>query len=287
MRNLLDSRKLCGTKTDAEQAAMLQDLRQLCDATRDICDNAGKPEGVAEAVAKYSAASSNLVFCVTPGADNAKENEVIGLSAESCGKASELLSLVQRLTEQVPDSGAAAELDSRGAHTADAAQALLTVAQATAASIQHGHCKEQLLGAADNLRSSADTLTASCSPHLPQHPEMQQQLQASHHQLNDSLDKLVDACNTAQPGTRVDAVKADRQKRQLQFVNSLSGAKNRIYDAEQQLQQPLTKQTLNKEDTAVLEEKLSERVSRLNAAVAALAVAKAGQYYKLKEIYYL
>ncbi|XP_047037244.1 talin-2-like [Helicoverpa zea] len=270
-----DSRKLCGTKTDEEQRAMLQDLRELCDAARDICDNAGKPEGVADAVAKYSAASSNLVFCVTPGADNAKENEVIGLSAESCGKASELLSLVQRLTEQVPDSGAAAELDSRGAHTADAAQALLTVAQATAASIQHGHCKEQLLGAADNLRSSADTLTASCSPHLPQHLELQQQLQASHHQLNDSLDKLVDACNSAQPSTRADAAKTDREKRQLQFVTSLSGAKNRIYDAEQQLQQPLTKQPLNKEDTAVLEQTLSERVTRLNAAVAALAVAKA------------
>lgn len=55
--------------------------------------------------------------------------QVLALAATSCGKASELLSQVQQLTERVADAGAAAELDRCGASAADAAQALLTVAQ--------------------------------------------------------------------------------------------------------------------------------------------------------------
>ena len=56
-------------------------------------------------------------------------SQVIGLSADACGKASQLLSQVQHLTEQIPDAAVAAELDNRGARAADAAQALLTIAQ--------------------------------------------------------------------------------------------------------------------------------------------------------------
>lgn len=57
--------------------------------------------------------------------------QVIDLTAVACGKASELLSQVQTLEQQLQEQNpaAAAELDARGARTADAAQALLTVAQ--------------------------------------------------------------------------------------------------------------------------------------------------------------
>lgn len=39
-----DSRSLCGTKDAAGQAAMLGHLRDLCDASRAICDSAGQPK---------------------------------------------------------------------------------------------------------------------------------------------------------------------------------------------------------------------------------------------------
>lgn len=41
--------------------------------------------------------------------------------------------------------------------------------------------------------------------------------------------------------------------------------------------QPLTKQPLKLEEAAVLEQRLSHRLAQLNAAVAALAAARAGQ----------
>ncbi|XP_063897956.1 uncharacterized protein LOC135118845 [Helicoverpa armigera] len=266
-----DSRKLCGTKTDAEQAAMLQDLRQLCDATRDICDNAGKPEGLTDAATKFSEASGKLVFIVSPKNQSAQAQQVIGLSAASCGKASELLSLVQRLTEQVPEAGAAAELDSRGAHTADAAQALLTVAQATATSIQHPQCRAQLLGAAQTLRTSADTLAGACSPHLPQHPDLQEQLHSSHQQLNDSLDDLIRACKAAQKD--VVALSPQQEQQRIKFVSTVSGTKKHLDTAEQQLNKPVICQMMSASDGATLQSQLSRRLALLNTAVAALNAA--------------
>ncbi|PZC72485.1 hypothetical protein B5X24_HaOG211109 [Helicoverpa armigera] len=266
-----DSRKLCGTKTDAEQKAMLQDLRQLCDATRDICDNAGKPEGLTDAATKFSEASGKLVFIVSPKNQSAEAQQVIGLSAASCGKASELLSLVQRLTEQVPDAGAAAELDSRGAHTADAAQALLTVAQATAASVQHPQCRAQLLGAAQTLRKSADTLASACSPHLPQHPDLQEQLHSSHQQLNDSLDDLIRACKAAQKD--VVSLSPQQEQQRIKFVGTVSGTKTHLDTAEQQLNKPVICQMMAASDGATLQSQLSRRLALLNTAVATLTAA--------------
>ncbi|KAJ8705176.1 hypothetical protein PYW07_011003 [Mythimna separata] len=270
-----DSRKLCGTKSDAAQAQMLQDIKVLCDASKELCDSVGQPQGLADAAARFTAASRNLVFYASPGADNDKENEVIGLSADACGKAGQLLSQAQLLTEMIPDATAAAELDNRGARAADAAQALLTVAQATAPTISNANCQRELISAAEKLRGTATDLTSSCQPHLQQRPEMKQQVLGSKKQLDDSLDKLVDACKTVQGGTQSSISPAEKEKRRLKFVTSLTGAKNRLYDSEQQLKQPLTKQPLEPEEALALEQRLTQRLAQLNAAIAALAVANA------------
>ncbi|XP_050555288.1 uncharacterized protein LOC118280712 isoform X29 [Spodoptera frugiperda] len=269
-----DSQMLCGTKSDAEQAAMLQELRALCEATQELCDNAGQAQGVGDAIAKYTDASTKLVYCATPRADNEMENEILGLTTDACGKASELLSQVQQLTERVADAGAAAELDRCGASAADAAQALLTVAQATASTMDSPCCKDQLISAAQKLRGCADELTASCEPHTAQLPDARRQLGASHRQLADSLDKLVQACKKIPEASQSSVSQPQREKQRLKFMNSLTGARNRLYDSEQQLKQPLPKHQLTPEQAAALEQRLSQRLAQLNAAVAALAAAK-------------
>ncbi|CAH0697486.1 unnamed protein product [Spodoptera exigua] len=270
-----DSQKLCGTKSAAEQAAMLQELRALCEATQELCDNAGQPQGVGDGIAKYTDASRKLVYCATPRADNEMENEILGLSTDACGKASELLSQVQQLTERVADAGAAAELDRCGASAADAAQALLTVAQATASTIDSPHCKEQLISAAQKLRVCADELTASCEPHTAQLPDARRQLGTSHRQLADCLDKLMQACQRIPEASQSGVSQPQKEKQRLKFMNSLTGARNRLYDSEQQLKQPLVKHQLQPEQAAAVEQRLSRRLAQLNAAVAALAAAKA------------
>ncbi|KAF9811564.1 hypothetical protein SFRURICE_017024 [Spodoptera frugiperda] len=269
-----DSQTLCGTKSDAEQAAMLQELRALCEATQELCDNAGQAQGVGDAIGKYTDASTKLVYCATPRADNEMENEILGLTTDACGKASELLSQVQQLTERVADAGAAAELDRCGASAADAAQALLTVAQATASTMDSPCCKDQLISAAQKLRGCADELTASCEPHTAQLPDARRQLGASHRQLADSLDKLVQACKKIPEASQSSVSQPQREKQRLKFMNSLTGARNRLYDSEQQLKQPLPKHQLTPEQAAALEQRLSQRLAQLNAAVAALAAAK-------------
>ncbi|XP_022836614.1 talin-2-like [Spodoptera litura] len=270
-----DSQMLCGTKSDAEQAAMLQELRALCEATQELCEHAGQAQGVGDAIAKYTDASTKLVYCATPRADNEMENEILGLTTDACGKASELLSQVQQLTERVADAGAAAELDRCGASAADAAQALLTVAQATASTMDSPCCKDQLISAAQKLRRCADELTSSCEPHTARLPDARRQLGTSHRQLADSLDKLVQACQKIPEGSQSGVSQPPKEKQRLKFMNSLTGARNRLYDAEQQLKQPLPKHQLSPEQAAALEQRLSQRLAQLNAAVAALAAAKA------------
>lgn len=41
---LTDSRTLCGTKEEAGQAAMLKDLKALCEASRELCDRSVQQE---------------------------------------------------------------------------------------------------------------------------------------------------------------------------------------------------------------------------------------------------
>ncbi|KAJ8707318.1 hypothetical protein PYW08_010570 [Mythimna loreyi] len=270
-----EARLVYGSKGDAAPPEMLQDIKALVEASKELCDSVGQPQGVADAAARFTAASRTLVSYASPGADVNDENEIMGLSADVCGKASDLLTQVQHLTELIPDAAAAAELDSRGARAADAAQAFLTVAQATTPTISNANCQRELVSAAEKLRSTASELTSSCQPHLQQRPDMKQQVLASHQQLNDSLDKLVDACNSVQGGTQRTISPADKEKRRLKFVNTLSGAKNRLYDSEQQLKQPLTKQPLQPEEAKALEQRLNQRLARLNAAIAALAAANA------------
>ncbi|XP_050555307.1 talin-1 isoform X48 [Spodoptera frugiperda] len=270
-----DSQMLCGTKSDAEQAAMLQELRALCEATQELCDNAGQAQGVGDAIAKYTDASTKLVYCATPRADNEMENEILGLTTDACGKASELLSQVQQLTERVADAGAAAELDRCGASAADAAQALLTVAQTTAPTINDPQCQKQLISAAQKLRGCADELTASCEPHTAQLPDARRQLGASHRQLADSLDKLIQTCRSVPRGTLGGVSSEQQEQQRLKFINSASGAKGRLNAVDKMLKEPLVCQLMKEDDGAALQRRLGARVAQLNAAVAALTAATA------------
>ncbi|KAH9637813.1 hypothetical protein HF086_017591 [Spodoptera exigua] len=270
-----ESRTLCGTKSDAEQAAMLQELRALCEATQELCEHAGQAQGVSDAAAKFSAASGKLVYVVSPKAQDAHEKQVMALAATSCGKASELLSQVQQLTERVADAGAAAELDRCGASAADAAQALLTVAQMTAPTISDPQCQKQLISAAQKLRVCADELTASCEPHTAQLPDARRQLGTSHRQLADCLDKLMQACQSVPQGTTGAASSEQQEQQRLKFINSASGAKGRLNAAEQLLKEPLVCQLMKEDAGAALQRRLGARVAQLNAAVAALTAATA------------
>ncbi|XP_075987200.1 uncharacterized protein LOC142983900 isoform X2 [Anticarsia gemmatalis] len=268
-----DTRKLCGVKEGAAQQSLLQQVQQLCDASDAICHNAGQPQGLSDAAAKFGDASGKLMFTLTPTKSPGKEKQIMDLSAGACVRASELLSQVQALTQQV--QGASAEdLDARGARTADAAQALLTTAQVTSPTISSPKCAAALVSAAEHLRGSAAELTTACRPHLPPGHKEQQHLQVSHQQLDDSLDKLVQACQECS-GIRVVLSPEQREKQRLQFVNSLSGAKSCFDQAQKHLKQPIASSSMREEDGAVLQQQLSDRLAQLNAAVAALARATA------------
>ncbi|XP_026733970.1 talin-1-like [Trichoplusia ni] len=270
-----DSRTLCGTKSETEQAQMLQDLRALCEATRELCDNAGEPQGLGVAAAKFSAATGNLVFCVSPSKRSAdREQEVIELSSAACGKASELLSRVQTLEQQLQekDPAAASELDARGARTADAAQALLTVAQLSACSIADAGCAAAVKSAAEVLRGSARALTESCRGHAVQDEGV---LLRQREQLEDAIDRLLQACKKQDDGPSQEEKSAQQEKKRLQFISSVSGAKSRLDAAEQQLSQPLVCQLMHPQAGSALQHKLWQRLAQLNAAVASLAAATA------------
>ncbi|CAB3232888.1 unnamed protein product [Arctia plantaginis] len=267
-----DSKTLSGTKAGDAQQDMLQQVQQLCDASRAVCANAAEPQALSESAAKFSDASGKLMFTISPSSDNLKEKQIIDLSSVACVRASELLSRVQALTQRIPGEEGE-ELDKRGAKTADAAQALLTTAHVTAPSIASPHCSAALVSAAEQLRNSAKSLTDSCQPHLNPGQQDQLELQNSEQQLEDSLNSLVQACK--ETARRKPPVPPKHEKGRLQFMNSLSETKRCLDDVQQQLQQPVVCALMREEDAAALQQQLSDRLAQLNAAIAALATATA------------
>uniref|UniRef100_A0A2A4JND2 Uncharacterized protein n=1 Tax=Heliothis virescens TaxID=7102 RepID=A0A2A4JND2_HELVI len=69
----------------------------------------------------------------------------------------------------------------------------------------------------------------------------------------------------------------EKEKQRLQFINSMSGAKRRLDAAAQQLTKPMVCQMMTQEDAEKLEDQMAEKLAQLNAAVAALVAATAGQ----------
>lgn len=59
-----DSRTLCGTKDEAGQAAMLKDLKALCEASKELCDGSVQQEASSNQLYHHYARAQ---FCMTNG----------------------------------------------------------------------------------------------------------------------------------------------------------------------------------------------------------------------------
>ncbi|XP_072946169.1 uncharacterized protein [Epargyreus clarus] len=122
--------KLSEYTDDKQRRIMLDNVRALCKANKLICDSMDNDDftELSNAANKFSNTSGKLYYVFNPRANSARENQILELSKAACEKASEMLSIVYELAEEIGgESGS--RLDSCGSRVVDSAQALLSVAQ--------------------------------------------------------------------------------------------------------------------------------------------------------------
>ncbi|XP_059047710.1 talin-1-like [Achroia grisella] len=273
-----DAKALSANKEVEARGKIMDDLKKLLAATQEICASTASNniEELNEVSAKFAEASSDLYYAFSPRVSPVTEDEIIDNSTVACTQASELLANVYQLVEEIGGEEGAV-LDKKGTVTADAAKALLAIAQLTAASVNESCCREALVSAVDKLSATAYDLEATFKPMTRdrRYADLGVKLQNQHQQLQDELDKLKKSCPPA-----VD------QCRRMQYVRTAQEMKQAVEAAQQELEKPAGA-PVRGEASVVRQLQLQQRMARLNAAIAALVAAtaegKSVDYVKAEE----
>ncbi|CAG5023074.1 unnamed protein product [Parnassius apollo] len=253
-------------KDEKAGRALINDIRALCEATQDIslASEQGSMQDVNDAASKFARYSSKLCYAFIPHVDPKKENMIVDLSKIACEKASQLLTHVNQLVDEVGgDDGE--RLDVCGAKLVDVVQALLTAAQITAPSFADARCQSTMLSAADDVSSLSNELAYTWSPLVrgTERQLLQRNLDTGHAELETALNNLRAACKSY--GSK------DKEKERLKFIRTVSHTKNKMLDAETDLQRPI--KTMDVNNVGELQRKMAQRLALLNAAIASLVKA--------------
>ncbi|KAJ0171017.1 hypothetical protein K1T71_013216 [Dendrolimus kikuchii] len=276
-----ESKTVAAGKNEKERAAMLDQIRELCDATQKMCASAGQDQGLHDSAAQFAEASDKLKFVISPTADGQKEKQVMGLSSLACANTANLLANVQQLALSVGgDIGQ--ELDITGAKTADAAKTLFTNARLTAPSMNEPQCRAALMSSIDALSSSSQELGNRCrNAGNESHLDLKNILEKELMELEAVLKELREARRVPSKAAAVKNVSSSqpREEQRQRFINTISGVQNNLKAAEDELKKPVPVSQLTKEDIGVAQGRLSDKMAKLNAAIAALLAATSDREY--------
>ncbi|XP_045507275.1 talin-1-like [Colias croceus] len=281
---LRDAKMLEAHMNDGTQQEMLQNLRAMLEATKNICASAenNNNQDLNEATMDFAKSSGKLYYIFNPRTDSRLENEIIDLAKDVGEKASYLLMDVNELNGTIAGDPRSDELDAAGVKCSDAASGLVSCAELVAPTIREARCQNALISACENLASSAQQLAQSYKP-IVDEPGRQDYRNKLHDRLKDltkALERLQEAYSNLYENNEnnYDDASNDNERDKLKFIASISGAKKALQDAEQHLQDgnrdTLAKDNIKTEaDAQRLRKSLADKIARLNAAIASLSTA--------------
>ncbi|XP_037876905.1 talin-2 isoform X1 [Bombyx mori] len=191
-----DAKALSCTQDGESRKALLERIKALCEATKSLCGYAEDPMELKESTSKLSDASQKLKFVFSSNRDPTslqKEKKIIDLASSACGTASQMLSKVQQISDEI-GGDAGMTLDVAGTRVVDSTKNMLTTAQLTAPSIEEPTCRSALLAAVDGVSNSSQELQ-DCWKQL-RHPQIGV-LDYEHKLLEDELEQIRVACQDA------------------------------------------------------------------------------------------
>ncbi|CAH2987130.1 unnamed protein product [Chilo suppressalis] len=275
-----DAKTFSSSEPEDKKAAMLEDLRALCNATKALCEIAPQQSSqeMNQAAVKFAGVSGKLVYMFDPAANQDREHNVVEHSSAACETASELLSTVYSLATEL-DGQPATNLDQAGSGLADGANALLTTTQVTAPYLQDRSCQTKLLSSVDRLQAASDKLASIWRPLVkdPKYSNIDSSLKMHQEKLDKELEDLRKACQITDSGLQTKAIDKPMHPllsdKRLKFINTISAVDNTLKSLQEELDKPLdTSQT---PVPASIQNKLAQSLARLNAAIASLLAATA------------
>ncbi|XP_037294643.1 talin-1 isoform X6 [Manduca sexta] len=261
-----DAKSLGMTQDPSTREKLMKHVRTLCDASKDVCASAERGQGLSESASKFADASGKLIFVVSPNTNTSKEQQVLDLSTAACGTASQLLSNVQQLSQQIGgDTGMA--LDKKGAKAADDAKALLETAEKSAPTISDPGSQKSILSSVDALLGLSQDLANTWRqvPAGSRHQVLERELQ----DLERILGQLREACRSA--GDQ--AAKDDVQR--LKFVKTVGATKQSLKTADEELKKPAPTTPLTQEAAVDMQHQVQQELGQMSGAIAALVTATA------------
>ncbi|XP_013174651.1 PREDICTED: talin-B-like [Papilio xuthus] len=270
-----DIKVISNAKDEKTGRAQMNETRGLLEAIKDVCasteDNTMQETN--GAASNYARHSSKLCYAFIPRTDPRKENMMIELAKKCCEEASELLTHVNQLVDEVGGEEGQ-QLDLLGARLVDVVQALLTTAQITAPSFCDARCQSTLVCAAEDVTSASRRLAHTWPPLLQgtSRDKLRQNLHKGQEDLETALNNLRSVCQKFGEENNKSQVpqSEEKEKERLKFVATMTSTKNKMLDAEKMLQKPMPKEV---EDRTAVQRRLADRLAQLNAAIASLVRA--------------
>ncbi|XP_038219104.1 talin-1-like isoform X2 [Zerene cesonia] len=275
-----DARILESYLSDGTEKEMLENLKAMVEATKNICASAenNSSKDLHEATMEFAKSSGKLYYVCNPRANNSrKEKEITKLAKDVGDKTTVLLQEAKQLIKVLPDERQAKRVEDASDKCADAAKQLIASTEITAPTIHEARCQDTLTTACEKVASVVQDLAIAYKP-LVDHPSRQQfgkRLVVKSMDLIHALDKLKDAYSN---GKFEDDIQTsdEKHKQKQQFKDNLSSAIQALLDAEQQLQSSAnfgdktSSKIKNDDDAKDLRLSLSEKLAQLNAAIASL-----------------
>ncbi|XP_026327865.1 uncharacterized protein LOC113236094, partial [Hyposmocoma kahamanoa] len=236
---------------------------------------------IQEAANSYADVSGKLVYMI--GRRNRKlnpdkENEIIDLARDVGDMTTLLLVKATELTAVADDDPQSNKVDDAGVACADAARDLLVCAQLSAPTIYEPHCQTAITASAEILASSAQHLTTTWKPLVedPARHQIGEELSKGTLDLTKALERLKAAyANLGDDDVFMQEPEDNpAQLQRLRFITSVNTTKNAMKDAQEELNKPTPLAKLTDQQADELQNKVSQKMGQINAAVASLLQAK-------------
>nr|XP_032525056.1 talin-1-like [Danaus plexippus plexippus] len=268
-----DSKELNGQVDENSWNNIKENLKELLEATQDICANADETNNdtLNDAATRFAKASGHLTYIYNPRKRFTKEDQILDLAKSAVDQISQMLTQVYDLVEKV-DRSDGDLLDNAGVKVVGPAQRMLKVAEITAPNIHEPKCQTSLLCAIDQVSGEIKNLTNTWKPILqsPSYNISRNQLDNSLKTIENSLNLLRNAC------TASDDVEEMGERKCIASISAAEDALNGAYEELQQITVPQVPKGEIRYESPKLQNDLSKKLSNLNAAIAALLQATTG-----------
>ncbi|CAG9569814.1 unnamed protein product [Danaus chrysippus] len=262
-----DSRSLNGKVDEATWKKITEYLKEMLEATRDMCSNAEEMNEDARnnAASKFAKASGQLTYIYNPRKKYEQEDQILDLAKSAVDQISQMLTQVYDLVEKV-DRRDGDLLDNAGVKVVGPAQRMLKVAELTAPNINEARCQETLLSAIDLVSNEIQNLKDTCTPIIKSeiYKDAHNQLNNSMQLVEEKLNKLREACTSSN---------GDENLNKQNYVSSMAAVDKALTEASKELLDINDSKESKRPTRNIAQElrpKLSESLAQLNAAIADL-----------------